>query len=96
MPKRPVHPGEVLREDVVRPLGISANQLAHALRVPANRISEILAERRSLSADTALRLSRYLGTSAEFWLNLQQGYDLETARLQSGKRIAHEVRRRGR
>lgn len=94
MPKRPVHPGEVLREDVTKPLKMSANQLAQALRVPTNRVSEILAERRSLTADTALRLAQYLGTSAEFWLNLQQSYDLDSARLKSAKKIAREVRRR--
>ena len=94
MPKRPVHPGEVLREDVTRPLKMSANQLAQALQVPTNRVSEILAERRSLTADTALRLAQYLGTSAEFWLNLQQAYDLDSARLKSAKKIAREVRRR--
>ena len=73
---------------------MSANQLAQALRVPTNRVSEILAERRSLTADTALRLAQYLGTSAEFWLNLQQFYDLDSARLKSAKKIAREVRRR--
>jgi len=76
MPKRPVHPGEVLSEDVLAPLAISANKLAQALRVPTNRITEIIAGRRTVTADTALRLSRYLGTSPEFWLGLQAEYCL--------------------
>lgn len=91
MAKRPVHPGEILREEVLKPLDISANRLAQALQVPTNRISEILAGRRALTADTALRLAQYLGTSAEFWLGLQSEFDLDTARLNAAKRIAREV-----
>lgn len=91
MAKRPVHPGEILREEVLKPLDISANRLAQALQVPTNRISEILAGRRALTADTALRLAQYLGTSAEFWLGLQTEFDLDTARLNAAKRIAREV-----
>ncbi len=92
MPKRPVHPGEVLVEDVLVPLGLSANRLALALGVPANRISEIIAGRRALSADTALRLAKLLDSSAEFWVELQAAYDLDSVRLRDGKRIEREVR----
>ncbi|MBV8152389.1 MAG: HigA family addiction module antidote protein [Candidatus Eremiobacteraeota bacterium] len=94
MAKRPVHPGEVLNEDVLVPLGISANKLAQALRVPANRISAIVAGRRAITADTALRLSRFLGTSPEFWLGLQTEYDLDVTRLEAARRIEREVRPR--
>ncbi len=94
MAKRPVHPGEILFEDVLAPLGMSANRLAQALHVPSNRISEIVAGRRSVSADTALRLARFLGTSAEFWLGLQSEYDLDAAKLDGEKRITQEVRPR--
>jgi len=73
---------------------MSANKLAQALRVPANRISAIVAGRRAISADTALRLSRFLGTSPEFWVGLQAEYDLDTARLEAAKRIEREVRPR--
>lgn len=74
---RNIHPGEVLAEEFLVPLGITPYRLAKDLRVPATRVSEILHGRRSISADTALRLSRYFGTSAKFWLGLQQDYDLE-------------------
>src|SRR5688572_26608506 len=76
---RPVHPGEVLRHEFLEPLDMSANALASAIAVPANRVSLILAGKRSVTADTALRLARAFGTSAEFWLNLQQAYDLRVA-----------------
>lgn len=76
---RPIHPGEVLREEFLQPLEMSANQFAHVIGVPANRVTEIVRERRTLTADTALRLARALGTTPEFWLNLQQAYDLRTA-----------------
>lgn len=75
---RPVHPGEILREDFLAPLGMSANALAHALDVPATRIHEIIKERRSVTADTAQRLARYFGGDAASWLNLQAIYDLKT------------------
>ena len=91
---RPVHPGEILKEDVLADLGMSANAFAQALGVPANRISGILAGKRAVSADTALRLARYLGGSAQFWLNLQSAFDLRTAEIASGRRIAKEVRPR--
>jgi antitoxin HigA-1 len=76
----PVHPGEILKEEFMRPLGLSANGLARAVRVPPNRISAIVNGERSLTADTALRLAKAFGTTPEFWLNLQKQYELECAR----------------
>jgi len=76
----PVHPGEMLREEFMAPLGLSANALAIALRVPTTRIAEIANERRGITADTALRLARYFSMSPEFWLNCQKRYELEMAR----------------
>jgi addiction module HigA family antidote len=80
----PVHPGEVLRGDFMKPLGLSVNKLALELHVPATRIGEIVHERRRITAETALRLARFFHTNAEFWLNLQNFYDLEVSR-RSGK-----------
>ena len=88
---RPVHPGEVLREDYLEPLGMSANALANALCVTAARINDIVRERRGVSADTALRLARYFGGDAQSWLNLQTAYDLRVAEIESGKEIARAV-----
>lgn len=81
MPKKiaPVHPGEILREDVLKPLGMSVNKLALSLGVPATRMQEIVNGRRAISPDTALRLARFLGTTAEFWVRLQARYELEVA-----------------
>jgi addiction module HigA family antidote len=76
----PVHPGEVLKEEFMAPLELSANKLARVLRVPANRISAIVNGERGVSADTALRLAKALGTTPDFWLNLQKQYDLDCAR----------------
>jgi addiction module HigA family antidote len=87
----PVHPGEVLRHDFMQPLGLSAHALALALRVPANRITAILAGQRAVTAETALRLARHFGTSAGFWLNLQKAYELEVAEHAVGERIRTEV-----
>jgi addiction module HigA family antidote len=92
----PLHPGEVLYEDFIVPTGISIHRLALDLRVPANRIGEIVKGQRAISADTALRLARYLGTSAEFWLGLQSDYDLEKAKDQLAATIEREVHRRER
>jgi antitoxin HigA-1 len=89
--RTPIHPGEVLAEDVLGELGISAKQLAEALDVPANRISEIVRGRRGITADTALRLARWLGTTPEFWLDLQQAYDLEVAEQTTGADIRQTV-----
>jgi antitoxin HigA-1 len=91
-----LHPGEVLYEDFVVPTGISIHRLAMDLRVPANRIAEIVKGERAISADTALRLARYLGTSAEFWLALQSDYELEKAKDALTARIKREVRPRKR
>ncbi len=77
---RPVHPGEVLREDYLVPMGMTANALAKALNVPAPRINEIVRERRGVSADTAMRLATYFGTTPEYWMNLQRAWDLARAR----------------
>ena len=75
----PLHPGEMLREDFMKPLGLSANALAIALRVPVTRVSEIVRERRGITADTALRLARYFNMTPEFWMRLQMDFDLESA-----------------
>lgn len=88
---RPVHPGEILREDYLAELGMSANALAKALRVPAPRVNEIVRERRGVTADTALRLARYFGTTPQFWLNLQSAYDLRRAEIAAGRKIEQEV-----
>ena len=88
---RPVHPGEILREDYLKELGMSVNALAKALNVPAPRFNDIVRRRRGVSADTALRLARYFDTSPEFWLNLQATFDLRVAEIAAGKRIQREV-----
>ena len=89
---RAIHPGEILREEYLEPMGLSASALAIALRVPAPRVNDIVRERRGISPDTALRLARFFGTSAQFWLNLQSGYDLKVATAANGKRVMQEVR----
>lgn len=89
---RPVHPGEVLREEFLRPLNLSANALAVALRVPATRIHEIINERRGITADTAMRLARHFGGDPASWLALQNAYDLKT--LPSLSEIERDVRPR--
>lgn len=88
----PIHPGEILREDFMKPLGISMNRLALDLRVPVTRIGEIVHERRGITPDTALRLGRYFNTSARFWLNAQSSYDLEVAQDALLSAIEREVR----
>ena len=88
---RPIHPGEILREEFLIPLGMSGHALALALRVPAPRINDIVRERRAITADTALRLSRYFGTSAEFWLGLQADFDLKTTMAEIGKQIERDI-----
>lgn len=88
---RPVHPGEILREEFLIPLELSVNAVAHALRVPATRLHEIVKERRSITADTALRLARYFGGDAQSWMNLQAAYELRLADVKSGRRIEREV-----
>lgn len=88
---RPVHPGEVLREDFLRPAGLTANALAKALRVPAPRINDVVRERRGVSADTAMRLARFFGGDARSWLNLQAIYDLRLAEIANARRIEREI-----
>ena len=87
----PIHPGEILREEFMKPRGLSQNALARALSVPPRRINEIVLEKRGITADTALRLARYFGTSAEMWAGLQSDYDLRRARYESEKDIERDV-----
>ena len=87
----PIHPGETLLEDVLKPQGLSVNRLARALAVDATRLNDIVRGRRGITADTALRLARYLGTSAEFWMGLQAEYDLRVARREKLRKIEREV-----
>ena len=89
---RPVHPGEILRQDYLVPLGMSANRLAIALRVPVTRISKILNQERAVTPDTALRLARYFGGDAQTWLNLQAAYDLKTLVQKHGQEIEQTIR----
>jgi addiction module HigA family antidote len=94
---RPVHPGEVLREDYLKPLGMSANALAKALHVPASRINDIVLERRGITPDTALRLVRYFGgdeADAQGWINMQATYDFKLAAKSVGKIISKEIKPR--
>jgi addiction module HigA family antidote len=86
MARTPIHPGEILADELEE-IGISAAELARTLAVPANRISQIIAGKRAISADTALRLARYFGTSPDLWMNLQKTYELDLARQQMGKAI---------
>jgi antitoxin HigA-1 len=88
----PIHPGEILLEEFLSPLGVSQYRLAKETSVPARRINEIVRGSRSISADTALRLARYFGTSERFWLNLQARYDLEVAKDRLGDRLTREVK----
>jgi addiction module HigA family antidote len=90
----PIHPGEILHEEFLKPLGMSMNKLAAELHVPANRISQIVEGRRSVTGETALRLARYFGTSAEFWLGIQKDYDLERARDAFEAEVQRQVRPR--
>jgi addiction module HigA family antidote len=92
--RTPVHPGEMLREEFMKPLGISINGLALELHVPVTRISEIVNERRGITADTALRLARHFGTSPDFWMSLQKDYELILTRQKSYNTIKKQVRRR--
>jgi addiction module HigA family antidote len=87
----PIHPSDVLLADFLEPLGISQYRLAHSITVPPRRINEIVHGIRAVSADTALRLSRFFGNSAQFWLNLQSHYDLEVERDRLGRRLKDEV-----
>ena len=88
----PIHPGETLLEDFLKPLGLTANRLAMELIVPATRVNDIVRGKRSITADTALRLSRYFGTTPQFWMNLQTNYDLDLAEDAGGAEIADRIR----
>jgi addiction module HigA family antidote len=88
---RPIHPGEILREEYLKPLEMSVNALSRALHVPATRMNEIARENRGITADTAMRLARYFGTSERFWLNLQTEYELRKAQISKAKQVAREV-----
>ncbi len=88
----PLHPGEVLFEEFMKPMGLSQNRLGRDLGVPPRRINEIIHGKRGVTADSALRLARYFGTSARFWMGLQSDYDLETAEDKLSEKIAHEVK----
>ena len=88
---RPIHPGEILREEFLAPLGMSVNALAHCSYVPSTRLHEIVKERRSITADTALRLARYFGGDAQSWMNLQTNYDLRLVDVEKGTVIEKEV-----
>jgi addiction module HigA family antidote len=92
MARTPIHPGEILGDEL-KEIGLTAKKLASVIEVPPNRLYQILAGKRNLTADTALRLSRYFGTSADFWMNLQSAYELDVARQQSGKAIQRIPRR---
>mgnify|MGYP000620795622 CR=1 FL=1 len=91
---RPIHPGEILREEFMVPLGLSANALSKTLHVPVTRVNDIARERRGVTADTALRLSCYFGTTAQFWINLQAAYDLKSAELQVGDQVRAQIQPR--
>ena len=88
----PIHPGETLREDFLKPLELTANRLAMELMVPVTRINDIVRGRRAITADTALRLARYFGTKPQFWMNLQANYDLEVAQDARGPEITDRIR----
>lgn len=88
---RPIHPGEILREEFLMPLEMTAHALSQAIRVPATRMNDIVNGKRGVTADTALRLARYFGNSPEFWLNLQAAYDLRAAEREVATKIAREV-----
>ena len=90
----PIHPGEILSEEFMKPLGISINRLSRDLHVPPNRVHAIVHRTRAITADTALRLGTYFGVTAETWLNLQSEYDLRVARRTAGEQIGRTVRKR--
>lgn len=88
----PVHPGEVLLEELLKPLGLSQNRLALNIGVPPRRVNEIVLGKRRVTAETALRLARYFDTTPQFWLGLQADYDLDVAADELGERLEHEIR----
>ena len=94
MARKPIHPGVTLKQDFMEPLGLSANALAGALMIPPNRISDIVRGRRNITADTALRLDKHFGVSADFWMNLQARYEIDLAAIASAKDLMRIERRR--
>lgn len=88
---RPIHPGEILREEFLVPLGMTANALSIELRVPAPRINDVVRERRGITSDTALRLARFFNTTPQFWLNLQTTFDLKQTEMAVGEQIVHDI-----
>lgn len=90
---RAIHPGEILKEEYLEPLGMSVNALSKALSVPASRLNDIVLERRGITADTAMRLARFFDTTPQFWMNLQVEYELRVAESESAKKIEQEVSR---
>ena len=94
MARTPIHPGEILADELEE-IGLSAKKLADVIEVPSNRLYQVLAGKRNITADTALRLGQYFGMSADFWMNLQSAYELDLARLQTGKAIQRIPRREG-
>ena len=91
---RPIHPGEILREEFIVPMGMTAHALALELKVPAPRINDIVRERRAITPDTALRLARYFGNTPQFWMNLQSSYDLKITERETGSAIVRQVHAR--
>jgi addiction module HigA family antidote len=91
---RPIHPGEILREEFLVPMGMTAHALALELKVPAPRINDIVRERRAITPDTALRLARYFGNTPQFWMNLQSSYDLKITERETGSAIVRQVHAR--
>ena len=89
---RPIHPGEIIREEYLESTGMSVSALSRALNVPVTRINDVVREKRGITADTALRLARYFGTSERFWLNLQMEYELRKAQIEKGPQVNKEVR----
>lgn len=88
---RPIHPGEILREEYLEPLGMTPNALSIHLRVPSPRINDVVREKRGITTDTALRLARYFNTTAQYWLNLQTSYELKQAEREVGNIIENEI-----
>lgn len=88
---RPIHPGEILREEYLEPLGMTPNALSIHLRVPSPRINDVVREKRGITTDTALRLARYFNTTAQYWLNLQTSYELKQAEREVGNKIENEI-----
>ena len=89
---RPIHPGEILKQEYLLPLGMSAHTLAIKLKIPPSTIHQVIRERRGIKTDTALRLARFFNTSARFWLNLQTSFDLKQAEIEMGDKIEHEIK----